>query len=110
MANTKSYNDLTDAIKSLNDLCGTLEKEAAGLKDKVIQIDRVETKSDRKSFTDYSEELQTVIKSLYITISKLDEYSGYLSHEAQYWDLRNPETSSDPNPEKQEDPKEEQTK
>ena len=108
MANTKSYNDLSDAIKSLNDLCGTLEKEAAGLKDKVIQIDRVETKSDRKNFTDYSDELQTIARSLYMVISKLDEYSGYLSHEAHYWDLRNPETSEDP--EKQEDPKEEQTK
>lgn len=102
MGLTKSYNKIEDTIKSIDDECNQLEKDLNNIKDQIIELDTVETKSDRGSFTGCLEELDIILNKIRHLERMVMEYEEQLQYEIRHYDFKNPEPEqelNDPNPE-----------
>jgi len=91
MGLTKSYNKIDDAIKSISDTCDQLEKDINSIKDQIIELDSVETKSDRSSFANCLEEIDEVRNKLINLVEVTFNYREQIIYEIKHYDFRNPE-------------------
>ena len=106
MGLTKSYSKIEDTIKSIDTECEQIEKDLNNIKDQIIELDTVETKSDRGGFTECLESLGIILNKIRHLEKIVMEYKEQLQYEIRHYDFKNPEFEPELNDPNFEDTKE----